>query len=149
MNTGRFLIVRLGALRCALPLSQVVETMRPLPVRPLPNTPRFVSGVSVIRGEPLPVVDLALLMEAAAGRAARFVVVRLGSRKAALAVEGVAGIATVSPETLAGVPPLLCKTQADIVGTVGALDKELLLVLETARVLPEEIWRSLGPMEAG
>jgi purine-binding chemotaxis protein CheW len=149
LSDTRFFILRLGALRCALPLLQVVETMRPLPARPLPNAPEFVSGVSVIRGEPLPVVDLALLLGVAAGKAARFVVIRSGGRKVALAVEAVVGTCTVAPETLATVPLLLSKAPADFVSALGALDKELLVVLETGRILPEEVWPSLTPMEAG
>ena len=144
-----FLILRLGALRCALPLLHVVETMRPLPARPLPKAPEFVGGVSVIRGEPLPVVDLALLLGAAAGKPGRFVVVRSGGRKVALAVEAVVGICAVASETLAGVPLLLSKAPADIVSALGALDKDLLVVLEAGRILPEEVWPSLEPMEAG
>ena len=42
----------------ALPLEHVVETMRPLPVEPLGDAPRFILGLSIVRGEPIPVVDV-------------------------------------------------------------------------------------------
>ena len=56
------LVFRAGSMLCALRLADVIETMRPLGTRPLAGTPAFVRGVSIVRGVPTPVVDVARLL---------------------------------------------------------------------------------------
>jgi purine-binding chemotaxis protein CheW len=138
------LIVQIGTLRCALPLSCAVETLRPLPLRPLTNTPEFVAGACVIRGEALPVVNLAKLLGAVSVAPARFVVARAGAHKVALSVDAVIGIEHVMREAMAGVPPLLAGVRSEAIASLGTLDSELLLVLETARIVPDEVWAALA-----
>lgn len=59
----RFLIVRSGALRCALPASDVVRVVRGLPCHPIPGAQIHLLGLSQYGGEPLPVLDLHALVE--------------------------------------------------------------------------------------
>ncbi|HVZ36331.1 MAG TPA: chemotaxis protein CheW, partial [Polyangiaceae bacterium] len=56
------LVCRVRARLCALPVTQVVETLRPLPAERLAGMPAFVTGVGMIRGEPVPIVDPGLLL---------------------------------------------------------------------------------------
>lgn len=139
----QLVICRVGAMLCGVPLAHVIETLRPLPVEPFPRAPRFVQGVSLIRGRPTPVLDLRLLLGAPGGNAGRYVTLRVGSRTAALAVDSVVGIQGVSSESLPDLPPLLGEAQNAHVAAVGSLDAELLLVLDDARLLPEESWQAL------
>jgi purine-binding chemotaxis protein CheW len=138
------LIVQIGTLRCGLPLSCAVETLRPLPLQPLANAPEFVAGACVIRGEALPVVDLAKLLGATSAAPARFVVARAGAHKVALAVDAVTGTGHVTTEAMASVQPLLAGARSEAIAALGTLDNELLLVLETARIVPDEVWASLA-----
>ena len=55
------LLVRAAGRLCAVPIAHVVEVMRALPVEPIPGAPSFVPGLAIIRGAPMPVVDLGLL----------------------------------------------------------------------------------------
>jgi len=142
------LVIRTGALRCAVPVDHVLETMRPLPVRSLACAPGFVLGAAVIRGEPVPVVDLASLLSAPSAAVARFVLLQAGSHKVALAVESVTGVQVLAPHSVSNLPPLLAGLQAGAVAAIGALDKDLLLVLETARLVPDDVWASLPGPEA-
>lgn len=136
-------LVRTRALACALPAAAVVETMRPLPVQPLAGQPAFVRGIAVIRGAPTPVVDLAALVSGGdAAPAARFVTVRVGDRRVALAVETVLGLTRLAPSVEAGLGPLLGYVSEAAVTALGALDSSLLVVLDTTRVVPEEVWRA-------
>lgn len=136
------LLVRAGARLCALPIEQVIETMRALPLVPLSGTPPFVAGAAVVRGAAVPVVHLDALLGAAAPRpAARFVLLRCGARTAALAVDGVIGVASLDVD--GATAPLLEAGAGGAVETLGARDGELLVVLRGARVVPEEAWRAL------
>jgi len=134
------LICRVAARLCALPLAHVVETMRPLPVEAVTGAPHFVRGLAVIRGVPVPVVDTAHLLGAQATSADRFVTVVVGERRVALAVDSVLGVREVPADSLHQLPPLLHDAGADVVAEIGLLDAELLLVLSSARLLPDDSW---------
>jgi purine-binding chemotaxis protein CheW len=137
-----FLVCRVGARLCGLPLGQVVETMRALPVHPLAGAPAFVAGVAVVRGAAMPVVDAARLLFSAPSAAtpdARFVTVAAGGRVVALQVDAVLGLRQLSKGAVAELPPLFGQ-RGDAVAALGALDEELLLVLRGARLVPDEVW---------
>jgi len=146
------LVVRAGGRTCAIPLASVVETMRSLPARPIAGVPPYVLGVALVRGEPLPVVDVERLLggeaaprlvPAAPGlargeRAGRLVTVRAGgARRVALALDEVAGVRTVDRLACAALAPLLGGAAAGAVAGLGALDRELLAVLDASRLLED------------
>jgi purine-binding chemotaxis protein CheW len=125
-------------------LTNVVETMRPLPIEPLANMPPFVLGLAVIRGVPVPVVDLGAIVAARSGRStSRFVTLRLGKRSVALAVDAVVGVRGVSPESLGQMPPLLRDADANFVHAIGTLDAELLVALGSTLFLDDSVWKAI------
>jgi purine-binding chemotaxis protein CheW len=143
---------------CAFPVNELVETMRPLPLEPLPDMPRFISGLAVIRGAPVPVVELGAILSpqpAQAGLAAslpaeplqasshRWVTVRTGERTVAVAVARVIGIAEISPGELEDMPPLLKSGRAEVIEAIGNLDDRLMVTLRTARLVPDAVWQAI------
>lgn len=142
---GAHVLLLAGERACAVPVAQVAETMRPLAVRAIAGVPPFVSGLSLIRGEPTPVVDLGRLLGVEEGAPiTRFLTLRLGGRPVALAVAAVVGVRRLDELALAPMPPLLGHVAADLVEAVGALDARLLVVLRAARVVPEPVWPTLA-----
>lgn len=133
------MLCRIGKQLCALPLTHVVETMRPLPVRPMPGRPPFMAGLSLVRGAPLPVVSGARLIGENAGPPSRFVTLQVGSRQVVLAVQEVVGIRAMDADLLHGLPPLLAGAQDDTVTTIGALDSEFLWLLDAAKMIPADL----------
>jgi len=132
-----WLLCRAGPHRCALPLGQILEVMRPLPTETLTDAPPFVRGVSVIRGAPVPVIDLARLLGRSRAAATRLVTVRVGERILGLAVSevlGVKGDHEIGPRMAV---PLLREAVQEAVDTIGALDSEALLFLAASRLLPD------------
>lgn len=134
------LLCRVQTRLCALPLAHVVETMRPLPVEPLPGAPSFVRGLSIIRGAAVPIVDVAHLFNGEASSSGRFVTIAIVDRRAALAVDDVLGVRSIPAASLQALPPLLQNT--DVVSAIGTLDAELLVVLHAARMMPDNLWPS-------
>ena len=122
---------------CALPIEHVVETMRPLPVVPMGEMPPFVLGLAVVRGAPVLVIGAARLLGVESGEPTRFVVVRAGARRAALAVDAVLDVRPFGRAELAALPGLV---RADVVAQIGAADAGLVVVLEAARAVPAEVW---------
>jgi len=138
------LLIRAGNRKGALPLEDVIETLRPLPVERLPDMPAFVSGLAILRGSPVPVVDLRVLLGAGGAEPSRrFVAVRLAGRPVVLAVDEVLGVRDMEPSAFQGLPPLLAEAGADSVSAIGALDRELLVLLQCSRGLLEGVEQAL------
>jgi purine-binding chemotaxis protein CheW len=141
----RVLLCTVGARYCGLALEHVSETMRPLAIEPLASAPSFVSGVSIVRGEPIPVLDLRRLLGSISEPESprRLVAVRVDSRRAGLLVDGVEGVRRVPSDTLRALPRLLGDASAELVTEIGRLDEKLFLVLESGRLVPDSVWAAL------
>jgi purine-binding chemotaxis protein CheW len=115
--------------------------MRPLPVDRLADAPPFVSGMSIVRGRPTPILDAGLLISENRGMPTRFVIVRIDERRSVgLAVDDVIGIRELAGSLLTDLPPLLRESEGAGISRIASLDGELLVVLETARIVPEAVW---------
>lgn len=133
-----WLLCRAGPHLCALPLEQILEVMRPLPTEALADAPPFVRGVAVIRGVPVPVIDLARLLGHSKAALTRYVTVRAGGdRILALAVGEVLGLKRDDEAGTRTMVPLMREAAQESVAAIGALDSEALLFLTTLRLLPE------------
>jgi purine-binding chemotaxis protein CheW len=147
------LVTRVGAVICALPIEDVVEIMRPLPVEQIGRAgdPALaaIDGVAMIRGAPVPVVDARTLLGIAASPepTGRFVVVRSASRRIALAVDAVIDVRRIDRAALSRLPPLLEAANRASVAAIGSHDEGLLVVLEAARLLPDAGWRALDALD--
>jgi purine-binding chemotaxis protein CheW len=140
--------------RCAFPLEYVLETMRPLSIRPLAGAPSGVEGLAIIRGTAVPVVSLKNLIlpqESSDGPASgvplnggdsksRFVILKVGQRTLAISVDSVEGVGSISRDELQGLPPLLGEASSKVVESIGTHDRELLLLLRSANLVPESFW---------
>ena len=67
LSTGSHLLVLAGEYVCALPLISVRRVVRALPVHPLPGSAPELAGLAEFGGEPLPVLNLARMVNAAPG----------------------------------------------------------------------------------
>lgn len=140
---------RTGERVLAVPLSRVVETMRPLPVEPFLGGPAFLAGLTRIRDEVVPVLDAGVLLGATPARPVRFVTVRVPAEEAgpervvALAVEAVIGVHALDGSALSSLPPVLGFLPQGVVSAVGALDGRLLLVLGDSHLVPDSVWSDL------
>ena len=144
----RVLVVSSAGRVWALPLACLRETMRPLPLEPIQGAAECVLGLSMIRGNAVPVVDLALLLGGESGPHARYVSLKTGDREVALAVSGVLGILDLAPSSLAELPLLCRSARSEQIETLARKDEQLLLVLNTARLLPDRLWQELGAEKA-
>jgi len=133
-------VFQAGSLLCALRLDDVIETMRPLGTRPLAGTPPYVRGISILRGVPTPVVDVARLLAGEPSEVARFIAVRTEHGPVAFATGPVLGIRA----TPAAGPAVYPGVTSRLVAGVGTIGTEPLLLLRSMRVLPEDVWAAAG-----
>jgi purine-binding chemotaxis protein CheW len=135
------LFCRVGDLLCAFPLVHVSEITRILPVDHLPGAAAFVTGLSVVRGTAIPVIDSATLFGEARATPSRIVVVKAGERNAGLAVDEVLGVRSLPPDKLERLPPVVAGI--DVFSEIGTLDGELFVVLQAARIVPPEAFAAI------
>lgn len=142
----RCVVFRIGDLLAAAPLHAVVETLRPLAIERLPETASSVVGAALIRGVVTPVVDARVLFAIAdPSPPARWIVLRVGERTVALAVDHVIGMRTIESADLENLPRLLGGAANELVARIGSLDAEFLVVLDDARLVTDAVWNHLEP----
>lgn len=145
MSQSHTLLFRIGGWIGALPVGHVGEILRPLPLERVHGLPKFVLGLSVVRGLAVPVVDVSLLLrECDLKDSHRWVVVRAEHRRLVLAVETVLGLRRINLGALEGMPLLLERTRPEYLESMGTLDSQIVVVLRTARILSEEAWQALS-----
>lgn len=160
-NREPFLLVSAGGVLCALPLDEVGEVLRPLAITQVAGAPPEVDGVAVVRGRSVPVLGLARLFDAGrldrdgidprieegeigegedAGdprpgrrRASRWVTLR-NPKAPVLAVDAVDQVRWLNVEELDRAD-LLSEAAAGALGRLGTLDRQILVCLETTRIV--------------
>jgi purine-binding chemotaxis protein CheW len=130
---------------CAFGIEDAIEIMRPRPIQALAGAPGFVRGLAIVRGAMLPVLDLAALLGAGPTEGwGRFLVARSGPRQIALAVDEFMGVSWIDPSLLANVPPLLHGALPEDVHKLGTLDGHGLALLQTGKLVPEDVWKNIA-----
>jgi len=131
----RFLLVRTGALKCALPASDVVRVVRGLISHPVPGSEPRLLGLSQYGGEPLPVLDLHAVVEGipSGTRHRSTVILGRGQRRdrplLGLAVDEVLQVVSLASESVAS-------DESGIVAERTIEDDEV-KILDTRRLLAE------------
>jgi purine-binding chemotaxis protein CheW len=136
VDTQSWLLCGVGPHRFILPMAEVIETMRLLPMQTIAGAPPLVLGLSVIRGAPVAVVNTALLFGYESPQYTRLVTVRVGESTIALAVESVFTVAVVEADALQQMPPLIGNDNAVV--AMAARDQNLVFLLNAARIVPDE-----------
>jgi purine-binding chemotaxis protein CheW len=131
-----WLLCQAGSHRFALPMANIIETMRMLPVEAVSGPPRLVCGLCIIRGAALPVIDTARLFDDEGAHYDRLVTVRTGERTVAFAASAVLGVRLIQGSECEEMPPLL--RDAQVIAALARSDEKLVFLLRAARALPDD-----------
>ncbi|GAA0807711.1 chemotaxis protein CheW [Spirilliplanes yamanashiensis] len=147
------LVFRAGGLLAALRLADVAEAMRPLPTRPLAGTAPYVLGLTILRGRPAPVVDVARLLAGETAEPTRFVAARTGRGLVALATGPVLGVRRHltdddTGEAVQQNTALLGPAPGRLVEAIGTLAGEPLFLLRGLGMVPDEVWSAVQDTDA-
>lgn len=143
-DNSAVLMVRTRGWLCTLSCKFVIEVMRQLPIAPVSGAPPFVLGMSIVRGEVTPVVSLGMLLGSDDRvMPERFVLVRVGERRAVLGVDEIVGVDIIEQKGLDQAPGLLSEVLPGDVARIGVLDRSVLVMLETSRLLSDDTWRAM------
>lgn len=133
---GRFLLFRIAGRDFAFPIDGVVEVVRMVAMRPLPEAPDWISGLVDLRGRLLPVLDVARRLGMGTYRHsvdARIIVFQTGSELVGALVDDVVEVTDVSADDVHH-PGELAASEQDGVRAVFRTGGRLVLVLDTAHV---------------
>jgi purine-binding chemotaxis protein CheW len=143
IGTASRLLCRSNRQSYAIPLENVIEIMRVLPVKAVAGAPAYVRGLSIVRGTPVPVIDVGRLIGDWETQSGRLVVIKTGARTVALQVDTVIGIRLLDAESFRRLPPLLRNVASNTVDAIGAIDAELLFALRATQLVPENVFAEI------
>ncbi len=134
---GRFLLVRTGNLSCALPASDVLRVVRRLRCHAVPGSRSRLVGLAQYGGDPLPVLDLQVLVEHGVSNTRHHSTVILGRRKRGHTVLGLAVDEVIRVVNLP-LRDVVADSDTDFVGETVHFEGEEVKVLNTQQLLHEE-----------
>jgi len=104
----------------------------------VPNAPHFVEGVTNLRGEVIPVIDLKKRFDVAAASEEgdnKMMVIGQGKGAVGIIVDAVMEVMDIDNEHIEDVPDLLSNVEADSVLGVAKQEEDLIILLDLMRVV--------------
>lgn len=122
-------------------ISRIQEILRPQPVTPVPLTSSVITGLMSLRGQIVPVINLAerLGVQLADGGAEAFnVLIRTPDGPVSLLVDRVGDVVEVPPEAFEPAPDTLRSSLRPLIRGAYKLEKRLLLALDAEAAIQVE-----------
>jgi len=147
----QYVLFRLGTEEYGLPIEHVQSIIRYEVPTPVPHAPEFVEGVINLRGQVIPVLDLALrLLGTPLERSAfsRIVVAESDSGLVGLAVDSANEVATLAEDAIMEAPPsaLTAETAEAFEGVANHGDR-LVILLDPDKALPKVTYGTVTATE--
>lgn len=137
-SAAQFVGFRLGDQHYAVPIGQIQEIVILDCVTETPQVADFVEGVSNLRGEIIPVINLRKLMglEAKAPDAdTRTVVVNVGDRTIGCNVDTVTQVIRIAAESIQPPPATVTSSGASYIAGFAKLQTQLIILLDIPELL--------------
>jgi purine-binding chemotaxis protein CheW len=141
---------RIGSQEFGLDVFQVHEILRHQPVTPVPESPDFVEGVTEVRGDLIPVIDMRRRFEAPEARAegdTRIVVVPFGEDRLGLIVDTVSEVLRLPESTVSDPPEYVRGIAARYLRGIVRAEDRLIVLLDIDAILTSEERIALEEME--
>jgi purine-binding chemotaxis protein CheW len=136
---------RLGDEEFGVDIGSVREITKVTDITQIPEAPLFIQGVTNLRGEIIPVVDLArqfgLPSREKIPKSARIVVTEIMNKTVGILVDEVPEVLKIPEESIEPTPELIeSEIRKDYIKGVGKLDNRLIILLDLEKVLtPHEM----------
>jgi purine-binding chemotaxis protein CheW len=133
----QLVVLRLGDREYGLATGAVVQVLRMVAIRPVPESPAWIAGVINLRGRTTPMVDLRARLGLPArtpGPADHIVVVRSRDATLGLIVDAVLEVVEVGEDAVE--PPGEAAGPTGVIAAVARSGDRLILVLDVDRVDP-------------
>lgn len=137
----RIVTLRIGPEDFGIDVMDVFEVLRVPKVRTVPRAPEFVEGVTDVRGEVVPIIDLRKRFSVPAtgpGPEARLLIVEMEEKRVGLIVDGVPGVAEFPAGAVKPPPDLFRGLEARYLDGIVRDDDRLILLLDVEEVLSSD-----------
>lgn len=140
----QLVVFAIGNEEFGVEIGQVREIVRLVQITYLPKAPEFIEGVVNLRGQVLPVIDLAKRLSISSHprtEATRIVVIEVENNTVGMIVDSVSEVLRLSSDDVDEVPMLVdTEIPEHYIRGVGKLKDRLLVLLDLNKILtPEEV----------
>jgi purine-binding chemotaxis protein CheW len=121
-----------------LNISAVESIIKVLTITKIPHSPRFVEGVTNLRGNVLPIVDLRKRLNLPLKEidaSSRIIVVTVGAMEVGMIVDGVSEVMTISDDLISPLPAIVSTTKSSFITGVAKVKDTLIILLDLSQVL--------------
>ncbi len=141
----QFVVIALGEQKYCMPIELVSGVIDHFSVTHVPNSMSYVDGVSNIRGEILPVVNLKKMFNIDDDKTVepKLMNVSLNGKNIGLVVDSASNVITVDEQFVSDIPPILCPKDRKYFNMVANIDGNLAIVIDPFGLFTEEEKREL------
>lgn len=133
-----------------VPIEDVQEVLFSQPLSEVPLAPPAVAGLLNLRGRIVTVIDLKRLLHGQGAQdEAMNMVIRLDNDEVSLLIDRIGDVMRVDAAAVEATPPTLQGLARDFIHGVLPLQGDLLLLLDTQRMLDDERCHLAAPPEGG
>lgn len=135
----RMMLFRLGEGDFGMPVAAVEEVAPCGAIEAVPSAPAFLAGTAGVRGEQVPVVDLArhLAIPATPTHRSRLLLVRAAGRRLGLMVDEVLGVEVLEAASVSPVPERFLGPSREYLDGVARFGERLVILLEPHRLISD------------
>jgi purine-binding chemotaxis protein CheW len=146
----RLLVLRLADREYGLDAGAVVQVLRMVAIRPVPEAPAWIAGVVNLRGRTTPMMDLRTrlgLPTRPPGLSDHIVIVQAGEAALGLMVDAALEVLEVDEDAIEA--PGEAAGRSGVIAAVARSGERLLLVLDVERLSVDAVQVPAGPVGAG
>jgi len=141
-GTDQFVTFRLGKEELGVPIHLVQEIIKPSQITRVPRAPVYIAGMSNLRGDILPVVNLRKrlgLDDKDSDEATRIIVLNVEGASIGITVDSVSEVLTIESNVLEAPPAMVAGIGGQCLSAMAKVDggKRLVLILNEKGFLPE------------
>jgi purine-binding chemotaxis protein CheW len=138
---NQIVVFELGTEHFGLNIASVESIIKMQSIRKLPQAPGYLEGITNLRDQVLPVIDLhtrLCLPAQATDKDSRIIVVNLAGTKVGMIVDGVSEVLTVSDHTVEPPPTIAATIKTDFITGIARIDQHLVILLDLNCILKSE-----------
>jgi len=138
----QLVVFKIGKEEFGVPIGEVKEIVRLIPVTPVPRAPDFVEGVVNLRGQILAIIDLAKKLKLTPSPRSdknRIVVIEFEDNIIGMIVDEVLEVLRLASDNIDNTPELIStEIHEEYLKGIGKLGDRLLILIDLARVFSHE-----------
>ncbi|NLY51989.1 MAG: purine-binding chemotaxis protein CheW [Firmicutes bacterium] len=134
----QLVVFRLYGEEFGIEITKVREIVKPREITRLPNVAEFVEGVTNLRGEVIPIIDLKKrfgLEATAMTEDSRIIIVDISENRVGLVVDDVTEVLRISGADIEPPPRTVAGLKAEYIQGIGKVGERLLILLDVEKIL--------------